>query len=109
MSLLLIGSSHVNKTHRAPPRYKISDFFSSLLDPFCGVGTTLIETRANGYESAGFEVNHFAAFIAKTKLGSWLPADFKKLDAVISAIRTAKPKRAFTAPANETVVSYYDP
>jgi hypothetical protein len=36
MSLLLIGSSHANKTHRAPPRYKISDFFSSLLEDDMG-------------------------------------------------------------------------
>jgi tRNA A37 threonylcarbamoyladenosine dehydratase len=32
MALLLVGSAHATKTHPASLRYKISDFFSSLLD-----------------------------------------------------------------------------
>lgn len=46
-----------------------------LLDPFCGVGTTLIaaqELNKYGYEvtATGIECNPFAAFVAKTK-GGW--------------------------------------
>jgi len=41
-----------------------------VVDPFAGVGTTLVETVTAGprYEAIGFEINPFAAFAAQTKL-----------------------------------------
>jgi hypothetical protein len=41
-----------------------------VLDPFAGVGTTLVETVIAGprYRAVGFEINPFAAFAAQTKL-----------------------------------------
>lgn len=41
-----------------------------VLDPFAGVGTTLIETVLAGtrYEAVGFEINPFAALAAETKI-----------------------------------------
>ncbi len=41
-----------------------------ILDPFAGVGTTLVETIIAGpqYRAVGFEINPFAAFAAQTKL-----------------------------------------
>lgn len=38
-----------------------------VLDPFCGVGTTLIEAMRCGYDTAGFEINPYAALGARTK------------------------------------------
>ena len=32
-----------------------------VLDPFCGVGTTLIEALRCGYDTVGFEINPYAA------------------------------------------------
>jgi len=54
-----------------------------LLDPFCGVGTTLIaaqELNKQGYKisTTGIECNPFAAFVAKTKVG-WRAIDSYKL------------------------------
>ncbi len=43
-----------------------------IVDPFAGVGTTLLETIRRGvsYEAVGFEINPYAAFAAQTKLDS---------------------------------------
>lgn len=41
-----------------------------ILDPFCGVGTTLVEATTMGYESVGFEINPFAALACRVKAGA---------------------------------------
>ena len=41
-----------------------------VLDPFAGVGTTLIEADIAGHEAIGFEINPYAAFAARAKLGA---------------------------------------
>ncbi len=39
-----------------------------MLDPFAGVGTTLLEAKRAGLESIGFEINPFAALVCRVKL-----------------------------------------
>ncbi len=39
-----------------------------ILDPFAGVGTTLVEAYARGHNVIGFEINPYAALAAKVKL-----------------------------------------
>jgi len=41
----------------------------SVLDPFCGSGTTLLEGYLNGYKTYGVDVNPLAAKIARAKTG----------------------------------------
>ena len=41
-----------------------------VLDPFAGVGTTLVEADLAGHEAIGFEINPYAAFAARAKLGA---------------------------------------
>ncbi len=41
-----------------------------VLDPFAGVGTTLLEADLAGHAAIGFEINPYAAFAARTKLGA---------------------------------------
>ena len=41
-----------------------------VLDPFAGVGTTLVEADLAGHEAVGFEINPYAAFAARAKLGA---------------------------------------
>ena len=43
---------------------------SVVLDPFAGVGTTLVEADLAGHEAIGFEINPYAAFAAHAKLKS---------------------------------------
>jgi hypothetical protein len=38
-----------------------------VLDPFCGVGTTLIEALRAGYNAVGFEINPYAALASRAK------------------------------------------
>jgi len=40
----------------------------TVLDPFCGVGTTLVEGQLQGYNTVGFEINPYAALAARSKL-----------------------------------------
>jgi len=40
----------------------------TVLDPFAGVGTTLIEGLKRGYNVVGFEINPYAALACRTKL-----------------------------------------
>jgi len=39
-----------------------------ILDPFAGVGTTLIEALKAGYQTIGYEINPFAALVATAKV-----------------------------------------
>ena len=41
---------------------------SVVLDPFSGVGTTLVEADLAGHEAIGFEINPYAAFASQAKL-----------------------------------------
>jgi len=40
----------------------------SVLDPFCGTGTTLVECKKLGIQSYGIEPNPMAAFASRTKV-----------------------------------------
>lgn len=55
----------------------LREFFSrrtqetgTVLDPFAGVGTTLVEAIKAGHNAIGFEINPYAALAARVKLGS---------------------------------------
>lgn len=41
-----------------------------VLDPFCGVGTTLVEAALLGHEAVGFEINPYAVLACRVKLES---------------------------------------
>lgn len=41
-----------------------------ILDPFAGVGTTLVQALLNGFNSVGFEINPYAALACRAKLDS---------------------------------------
>jgi len=42
-----------------------------VLDPFTGVGTTLVEATLAGHSAFGFEINPYAAFASRTKLDAF--------------------------------------
>lgn len=46
------------------------DGTGTILDPFAGVGTTLVESHITGNDSIGFEINPYAYFACKTKINS---------------------------------------
>ena len=57
-----------------------------VLDPFAGVGTTLIQSAIRGHNAVGFEINPYAALAAEAKLKA-LRVETKTLDAAIEAMR----------------------
>jgi DNA modification methylase len=44
----------------------------TILDPFAGVGTTLVEATLQGHDTIGFEINPYAALACQTKLYAYL-------------------------------------
>src|SRR5919198_1035666 len=44
----------------------------TVLDPFCGTGTTLVESKKGGVASCGIEANPMAQFAAQVKV-NWGP------------------------------------
>ncbi|MFQ5694940.1 MAG: DNA methyltransferase, partial [Terriglobia bacterium] len=58
----------------------------TVLDPFAGVGTTLVETVRAGHHAVGFEINPYAALAARVKLGS-ASLDLEELIQAISRFR----------------------
>ncbi len=45
----------------------------TLLDPFCGSGTSLVEARLAGLNAYGIDINPFAVFLARTKTTAYDP------------------------------------
>jgi DNA modification methylase len=54
----------------------------TVLDPFCGVGTTLVESIKRGHRAIGFEINPYAALAARTKTRA-LRVDATKLSRAV--------------------------
>ena len=54
-----------------------------IFDPFCGSGVTLLQSKINGYESVGFDINPLALLIARAKTQTYqkgkLLEEFKDL------------------------------
>lgn len=83
-------------------RYLIAERSSQtpcVLDPFAGVGTTLVQSFIRGFEVVGFEINPYAALAAHAKLGAVLvgPSEFERHIAAFerfmgSRMRSAQPK-----------------
>lgn len=52
-------------------RYKHEYPRPTILDPFAGCGTVLVQAKINGYDSLGTELNPLLHFIANTKVNCW--------------------------------------
>jgi hypothetical protein len=59
-----------------------------ILDPFAGVGTTLVQSMLHGFDTVGFEINPYAALAARTKLCA-PTVNLTLLDKVIRSIERA--------------------
>lgn len=74
------------------PRYLIETVGcpaeSTILDPFCGSGTTLVEAQRHNYESIGVDLNPIACLISKVKTQP-LPSRFLPTVQAVSDEATA--------------------
>ncbi len=57
-----------------------------VLDPFAGVGTTLLQAVLSGHHPVGFEINPYAALVARTKLSA-PTLNLEELDTALNAMR----------------------
>src|SRR5208282_5436570 len=46
-----------------------------ILDPFCGTGTTLVESMKRGIASVGIDASPFSCFVSRVKTNRALSAD----------------------------------
>jgi len=78
----------------------------SILDPFAGVGTTLVEGLKRGYNVTGFEINPYAALACRAKLQSarfslkQLTEAINKLENFRCSRLVEKARPSSTPPAN---------
>ena len=87
-----------------------------VLDPFAGVGTTLVEADIAGHTAIGFEINPYAAFAARTKLGAHRlkPARLRAAAAdfvtfMDEGAHTGRAPRALPPAAFRTRAPFYSP
>ena len=87
-----------------------------VLDPFAGVGTTLVEADLAGHAAIGFEINPYAAFAARAKLGAHRlePARLRAAIAEFVAFmeeseRTGRAPKASPPAAFRTRAPFYSP
>lgn len=71
-----------------------------VLDPFAGVGTTLVEALKLGYNTVGFEINPYAALVSRVKV-QCIGYDLAELNATVAAFRSQMAARAHVAPRSE--------
>lgn len=73
----------------------------SVLDPFCGSGTTLLACRERGVPSAGFDVHPVAVFAAKVKTGEY---DARKLEEEARNLIRRKRIKGFEFEVNDPLI-----
>ena len=89
---------------------------STVLDPFCGVGTTLIEAIFGGHNAIGFEINPYAEFASRAKANAHC-VDIGKFTSITDDFRqfykvkiSSNYKPHSTPPEGfRTRVSFYNP
>lgn len=81
---------------------------SIILDPFAGVGTTLLESSRLGYKAYGFEVSPMSYEIASSKAQSWTVNNLAEFEECLLEFEGAEFRKVASLPDNQTVVSYFD-
>jgi hypothetical protein len=86
-----------------------------ILDPFAGVGTTLVQAVLRGHDAIGFEINPYGALAARTKLRA-AHMDLNRFDNVLGGLRHASaswqvepPPATIAAPRLKTRIPFFSP
>lgn len=77
-----------------------------ILDPFAGVGTTLVEGLRRGYNVVGFEINPFAAFASRVKCSAFQIDPLDLRNTIQEIVEKAKER---TAPLDDAFINGDDP
>ena len=86
-----------------------------VLDPFCGVGTTLLQAIWHGHTAIGFEINPYPVLAARAKLNA-PTIDLAMFDATLAALqqlsetwKTADPPVEITPPPLKSRLPFFSP
>ena len=82
-----------------------------VLDPFCGSGSTLIQAKLDKFESVGFEINPFSAFLGKAKTQNYSKKDLDDFRIELAEINISlkgKNNKNIDAPKLSIVNKLYD-
>lgn len=86
-----------------------------VLDPFAGVGTTLLQATVNGHQSVGFEINPYAGLSANVKLNA-LEINTSELDRAVKQMkkdaqrwRNGKTDRSFFPHGFRSRIPFFSP
>jgi hypothetical protein len=86
-----------------------------VLDPFAGVGTTLLQAIQRGHDAVGFEINPYPSLASSVKLRAW-EISLSDLDDAIGAMRRtarcwreASPPNHIAAPELRTRIPFLSP
>lgn len=60
----------------------------TILDPFCGSGTTVVEGAINGINAVGIDLNPIACIVSKAKSNKYKDVDIQHIDNIIKQVRT---------------------
>jgi hypothetical protein len=88
--------------HRVPDLGRV-------LDPFAGVGTTIIEASLTGRTGVGIEISPLAAFIARTKSLCLTSHERELLRQEVVRFSNSRLTDVSAPPSNTTVCSYFEP
>jgi len=88
----------------------------TVLDPFCGVGTTIVEAILGGHNAVGFEINPYAVLASRAKANA-CRIDIDKFTSTIDEFRQFYKEKISSAykpqssppPGFKTRASFYNP
>jgi site-specific DNA-methyltransferase (cytosine-N4-specific) len=66
---------------------KFANKGQTVLDPFCGSGTTLVEARLLGYNAIGVDVNGLSSLLSKVKATPLSEQEHKSIKSFLSKIK----------------------
>lgn len=88
----------------------------TVLDPFAGVGTTLVEALLAGHDAIGFEINPYAALACETKLNAYKLCSVSLREAVekfddfyLRAMKNGYAPRSVPPQGFKTRAEFYSP
>ncbi|MFA7301843.1 MAG: DNA methyltransferase [Candidatus Shapirobacteria bacterium] len=79
-----------------------------IVDPFCGSGSTLLQSKINKCNSLGFEINPFSAFLAKVKTQDYKKEDIVYFNKQIIGFKKIKAKQKVCIPKLSTIELLFD-
>jgi len=78
-----------------------------VLDPFCGTGTTLVESMKRGISSVGIDASPFSCFVSRVKTNASLSPDVLMRALIDVGIEFERVRTSFDAP-NASVYKYLE-